>query len=107
MDTKDKVPALLPFRRFFRAEDNIQVCNLTTPCQYFHVLRRQMKRDFKKPLIAAPKSLFRDKRAVSEWTDFESGSFQEIIDGSGKPEDTEQLILCSSKVYYDLVSIEN
>ena len=88
------------------AEDNIQVCNLTTPGQYFHVLRRQMKRDFKKPLIImAPKSLLRDKRAVSEWTDFESGSFQEIIDDSqAKPEDTARLILCSGKVYYDLVS---
>ena len=88
------------------AEDNIQVCNLTTPGQYFHVLRRQMKRDFKKPLIImAPKSLLRDKRAVSEWTDFESGSFQEIIDDSqAKPEDTARLILCSGKVYYDLVT---
>ena len=94
--------------RFLQAcsEDNIQVCNLTTPGQYFHVLRRQMKREFKKPLIImAPKSLLRDKRAVSEWTDFESGSFQQIIDDSqAKPENTERLILCSGKVYYDLVS---
>ena len=88
------------------AEDNIQVCNLTTPGQYFHVLRRQMKRAFKKPLvIMAPKSLLRDKRAVSHWREFESGFFQEIIDDPrAKPEETECLVLCSGKVYYDLVA---
>src|SRR5205085_7947223 len=58
------------------AEDNIQVCNLTTPAQYFHLLRRQMKRDFRKPLILmTPKSLLRHKEAVSPLDDFTAGHF--------------------------------
>ena len=62
------------------AEDNIQVANVTTPAQYFHLLRRQMKRDFRKPLIImAPKSLLRHPAAVSRIDDFVSGSFQEIL----------------------------
>ena len=57
------------------AEDNIQVCNLTTSAQYFHVLRRQMKRDFVKPLIImTPKSLLRSEQASSRTEDFTSGS---------------------------------
>src|ERR1051325_3333387 len=63
------------------AENNIQVANLTTPAQLFHILRRQMKRDFKKPLvIMSPKSLLRHPAAVSKLTDFTENSFQEIID---------------------------
>src|ERR1700674_3166107 len=63
------------------AEDNIQVGNLTTPAQYFHVLRRQMKRKFRKPLILmTPKSMLRHKMAVSPVEDFTQGHFQEIID---------------------------
>ena len=63
------------------AEDNIQVANLTTPAQYFHVLRRQVKREFRKPLvIMAPKSLLRHPSAVSPVGDFAAGSFQEILD---------------------------
>ncbi len=87
------------------AEDNIQVCNMTTPSQYFHVLRRQMKRDFRKPLIImAPKSLLRHKKAVSPWEDFSDGSFREIIDEAGlDPKDIKRVIICSGKVYYDLV----
>src|SRR6202040_1130131 len=62
------------------AEDNIQVCNLTTSAQYFHVLRRQMKRDFIKPLvIMTPKSLLRAEFASSRVEEFTSGRFEEIL----------------------------
>jgi 2-oxoglutarate dehydrogenase E1 component len=86
------------------AEDNIQVANLTTPAQLFHVLRRQMKREFKKPLIImSPKSLLRHPAAVSKLDDFTKGSFQEIIDDPIPAKKAERVILCSGKVYYDLV----
>src|SRR5438105_162244 len=65
------------------AEDNIQVCNLTTPAQYFHVLRRQMKRDFRRPLVLmTPKSLLRHKQAVSPLEEFTKGNFAEVLDDS-------------------------
>ena len=87
------------------AEENMEVCNLTTPAQYFHVLRRQMLREFRKPLIImTPKSLLRSEAAVSTSEDFTKGSFHEILEGP-KPADAskvERLILCSGKVYYDL-----
>ncbi len=88
------------------AEDNIQVCNLTTAAQYFHVLRRQMKRDFIKPLIImTPKSLLRSEQASSRTEDFTQGSFSEILPGPemGPAEKIERIILCSGKVYYDLL----
>ena len=85
------------------AENNIQVANLTTPAQLFHALRRQMKRDFKKPLvIMSPKSLLRHPAAVSKLEDFTSGAFQEIIDDPTASKKTERVILCTGKVYYDL-----
>src|SRR5438067_2440780 len=89
------------------AEDNIQVCNLTTSAQYFHVLRRQMKRDFVKPLvIMTPKSLLRAEHASSPKEDFLKGRFEEIL---GSPEvgpanKMKRVILCSGKVYYDLIN---
>src|SRR5204862_4065940 len=62
------------------AEDNIQVCNLTTPAQYFHALRRQVLRDFRKPLVVlTPKSLLRHKEAVSPVGEFTDGQFGEIL----------------------------
>src|SRR6516165_468193 len=88
------------------AEDNIQVCNLTTAAQYFHVLRRQMKRDFIKPLIiATPKSLLRAKYASSPAEDFIHGRFEEILGSpeSGAANKVKRIILCSGKVYYDLL----
>jgi 2-oxoglutarate dehydrogenase E1 component len=87
------------------AEDNIQVCNLSTPAQYFHVLRRQLKRGFRRPLvIMAPKSMLRHKRAVSPLADLVSGRFEEILDDPTPPPGAaRRLILCSGKVYYDLV----
>jgi len=85
------------------AENNIQVANLTTPAQLFHALRRQMKRDFKKPLVVmSPKSLLRHPAAVSKLSDFTQGNFQEVIDDPTDSDQAERLILCSGKVYYDL-----
>jgi 2-oxoglutarate dehydrogenase E1 component len=89
------------------AEDNIQVCNLTTSAQYFHILRRQMKRDFVKPLIImTPKSLLRSEQASSRTEDFTGGAFAEILGSPevGLPEKMKRVILCSGKVYYDLLN---
>src|SRR5438067_331317 len=89
------------------AEDNIQVCNLTTAAQYFHVLRRQMKRKFVKPLIImTPKSLLRADFASSRAEEFTSGGFEEILGSPkvGSAEKMERVILCSGKVYYDLLN---
>ena len=88
------------------AEDNIQVVNLTTPAQYFHVLRRQMKRNFLKPLIImTPKSLLRHPGCVSVENDFTQGSFREIMDAPllTTPENIRRVIFCSGKIYYDLL----
>jgi len=88
------------------AEDNMEVCNLTTPAQYFHVLRRQMKRDFRKPLVLmTPKSLLRNERAVSYLEDFTSSSFQQILGPTlfDKPGKVNRVIFSSGKVYYDLL----
>lgn len=86
------------------AENNIQVANITEPANFFHALRRQMKRDFRKPLIVmAPKSLLRAKEARSKVEDFTDGIFQEIKPDPQPPEKAEKIILCSGKVYYDLV----
>jgi 2-oxoglutarate dehydrogenase E1 component len=85
----------------------MQVCNLTTAGQYFHVLRRQMKRDFIKPLvIMTPKSLLRAEFASSRAEEFLKGKFEEIL---GSPEvgpanKMKRVILCSGKVYYDLIN---
>ena len=87
------------------AEKNIQVANLTTPAQYFHILRRQMKRSFRKPLvIMSPKSLLRAKEATSEIKDFTDEIFHPILDDPTQPKNAERLIFCSGKVYYDLVA---
>ena len=93
------------------AEDNIQVCNLTTPAQYFHVLRRQVLRTvdgkpFRKPLvIMTPKSLLRSEQAVSRNEDFTDAGFQEIIHtpAPAGSKGTRRVILCTGKVYYDLL----
>src|SRR5690349_81202 len=89
------------------AEENIQVCNLTTSAQYFHVLRRQMKRNFIKPLIImTPKSLLRAEFASSPAEDFTKGRFQEILGSpeAGPANKVKRVILCSGKVYYDLLN---
>ncbi|MET0376688.1 MAG: 2-oxoglutarate dehydrogenase E1 component, partial [Rhizorhabdus sp.] len=88
------------------AEDNLQVCNITTPANYFHVLRRQMMRNFRKPLIImTPKSLLRHKSAVSAIDDFTGDShFRRILSDPNAPADdkVKRVVLCSGKVYYDL-----
>jgi 2-oxoglutarate dehydrogenase E1 component len=93
------------------AEDNIQVCNITTPANYFHVLRRQMHRSFRKPLvIMTPKSLLRHKLAVSKAEDFQGEShFMRILSDPWAPDDkaVKRLILCSGKVAYDLMEARN
>ncbi|MCE9611664.1 MAG: 2-oxoglutarate dehydrogenase E1 component [Chthoniobacter sp.] len=92
------------------AEDNIQVCNLTTPAQYFHVLRRQMKRAFKKPLILmTPKSMLRLEAAASKVEDFTGDCFHEILPGPlpDKPEKVKRVIFSTGKVYYDLLKFRD
>ena len=86
------------------AEDNMQIMNLTTPAQYFHELRRQVLREWRKPLIImSPKSLLRYPKAVSSLDDLSSGQFQPVIgDETINPKKVKRLILCSGKVYYDL-----
>ena len=85
------------------AEENIQVCNATTPAQYFHLLRRQMKRTFRKPLvIATPKSLLRHKEVVSTLEEMGRGSFEEVLDDPAAIDHARRIIFCSGKVYYDL-----
>ena len=85
------------------AEDNIQVCNLTTPAQFFHVLRRQMLRPWRKPLVVfTPKSLLRHPLAVSPLEEFTDGGFQRVIPSKADPAKVKKILLCSGKVYYDL-----
>ncbi len=92
------------------AEDNWQVANCTTPANYFHILRRQMCRNFRKPLILmTPKSLLRHKLCVSELKDFADGSsFHRVLwdhdkDKLVKADKIKRVVLCSGKVYYDLL----
>jgi 2-oxoglutarate dehydrogenase E1 component len=94
------------------AEDNMQVANITTPSNYFHVLRRQLKREIRKPLILmTPKSLLRHKRAVSKLEEFGSEtSFHRVLHDDAETGGTlvadakiRRVILCSGKVYYDLL----
>ena len=91
------------------AENNMTVGNLTTPANYFHALRRQLKRNFRRPLVLmTPKSLLRHKLAVSPLADFATGSrFQTVIgetDTLAPAEQVKRVVLCTGKVYYDLVA---
>jgi 2-oxoglutarate dehydrogenase E1 component len=91
------------------AERNMWVCNLTTPANYFHALRRQLHRNFRKPLIVfTPKSLLRHKLAVSALADMAEGSrFRFVIpeiDSIAEPEKVRRVVICSGKVYYDLLT---
>jgi len=89
------------------ADDNIQVVNCTTPAQFFHVLRRQMIRPFRTPLVVfTPKSLLRLPRATSRPEDLAAGSFQTVIgdpEAAARPEAVRRVVLCFGKVYYDLL----
>jgi 2-oxoglutarate dehydrogenase E1 component len=87
------------------ADNNIQVVNCTTPANLFHVLRRQMHCKFKKPLIIfTPKSLLRHPKCISIIEEFTNGFFHELIDDhDAEPENVERVLLCSGKIYYDLL----
>ncbi len=86
------------------AQDNIQVCNVTTPAQYFHLLRRQIKRPFRRPLVLmAPKSMLRHKRAVSPVEELVEGRFSEILDDPTPPANPGRVVFVSGKLYYDLI----
>ncbi len=98
------------------AEDNLQVVNCTTPANYFHVLRRQQRREFRKPLVVmTPKSLLRHKKATSKLTDMAEGSsFHRVLHDDAErganttiqlvpPDKIRRVVLCSGKVYYDLL----
>ncbi|MFT5432365.1 MAG: 2-oxoglutarate dehydrogenase E1 component [Myxococcota bacterium] len=87
------------------AEDNIQVVNLTTPAQYFHCLRRQVVRAWRKPLfVMAPKSLLRHPKATSTLEELANGEFHRILPDSGtaKPQTTRRVVMCSGKIYFEL-----
>jgi 2-oxoglutarate dehydrogenase E1 component len=96
------------------AEENMQVANCTTPANYFHILRRQLNRPFRKPLVLmTPKSLLRHKKCVSKLAEMETGStFHRVLwddldarlGGGLKPaKDIRRVVMCSGKVYYDLL----
>ena len=86
------------------AEDNIQVASVTTPAQYFHLLRRQALRKWRKPLIVmSPKSLLRHPKAVSQLEELEQGQFNRVLpDSRQNPAETTRILLCSGKIYYEL-----
>lgn len=87
------------------AEYNMVVANITTPSNFFHAMRRQMTWEFRKPLVVmSPKSLLRHPKAVSPLDEFTSGNFQEVIgDDNVTAKSVKKVILCSGKVYYDLL----
>ena len=87
------------------ADDNMQIVNCSTPANFFHVLRRQMKREFRKPLVVfTPKSLLRHPRCVSSLKELATGGFKEVIDDeTANAKKIERVLLCSGKVYYDLL----
>jgi 2-oxoglutarate decarboxylase len=94
------------------AENNLQVCNATTPAQYFHLLRRQMygghdRRGLRKPLvILTPKSLLRHPRCVSRMEDFTRGFFEPVLSDAeaAQPDRVVQVLFCSGKIYYELAA---
>ncbi|MFO7977255.1 MAG: 2-oxoglutarate dehydrogenase E1 component [Bacteroidales bacterium] len=87
------------------ADNNIQVANCTTPANFFHLLRRQIRSTQRKPLVIfTPKSLLRHPRCVSSLQELSQGSFHEVIDDQGAdPEKTDRVLLCSGKIYYELL----
>ena len=92
------------------AEDNMQVCNVSTPAQYFHVLRRQMRDAQRRPLVLmSPKSLLRHPMVISLPNEFTEGGFNEVIDDTAvmDPNNITRVVLCSGKIYYDAQQILN
>jgi len=109
-DAEDVVPPMDESKRMQIQHTNWQVLNCTTPANYFHALRRQVHRNFRKPLIvASPKSLLRHKNAVSSLADMSEGSmFKRVIPEDAPallaaPTKVRKLIFCTGKVYYDLL----
>jgi 2-oxoglutarate dehydrogenase E1 component len=88
------------------AEDNMQICNFSTPAQLFHALRRQMHRPWRKPLVVmTPKSLLRTRQSFSDRREFTEGSFRRLIDdGEVDPARVKRIMCCTGKVFYDLVN---
>ena len=88
------------------AKNNMQVCYPSTPAQIFHVLRRQMERSFRKPLIVmTPKSLLRHKQCVSDLAELTQGGYRNVIDDDAvTAENVRRVVLCSGKIYYDLLA---
>ncbi|WP_159018527.1 2-oxoglutarate dehydrogenase E1 component [Algibacter sp. L3A6] len=85
--------------------DNMIVADCTTPGNMYHLLRRQMKRNYRKPLIVfTPKSLLRHPKAVSSLSDLASGQFEEVIDDTINPTNVKKLVFCTGKFYYDLLA---
>ena len=85
------------------AVDNMTVANCTTPANFYHLLRRQMKRKYRKPLIVfTPKSLLRHPKAVNSIEELATGEFQEVIDDTLNPKNVKKLVFCMGKFYYDL-----
>lgn len=88
------------------AEDNMAVANCSTPANFFHILRRQLKWDFRKPLVVfTPKSLLRHPKCISTIDELAKGKFQEVIDDTtAKAKEIDTLVLCTGKFYYDLLN---
>jgi len=87
------------------ADNNMIIANATTPANFFHLIRRQLKSDFRKPLVVfTPKSLLRHPRCTSSLKELAQGSFQEIIDDAGADASkVEKVVLCTGKLYYELL----
>jgi len=86
------------------AKYNMQIVNCTTPANFYHVLRRQLKREYRKPLVVfTPKSFLRHPKCVSSISDLADGKFEEIIDDTINSKTVEKLVLCSGKIYYELL----
>ncbi len=82
----------------------MSVANCTTPANFFHLLRRQMKRDYRKPLIVfTPKSLLRHPKVVNSIQELATGEFQEVIDDTLEPKNIKKMVFCMGKFYYDLL----
>eukprot|EP00746_Dinoflagellata_sp_MGD_P001394 gnl/MRDRNA2_/MRDRNA2_102624_c0_seq1.p1 gnl/MRDRNA2_/MRDRNA2_102624_c0~~gnl/MRDRNA2_/MRDRNA2_102624_c0_seq1.p1 ORF type:complete len:1088 (+),score=229.01 gnl/MRDRNA2_/MRDRNA2_102624_c0_seq1:63-3326(+) len=110
-DDEDDIPAIKEAGSFSKQVQNAnwQVCNISTPANYFHALRRQIHRDYRKPLIvAAPKNLLRLKTCVSTFDDMGPGTmFQRVISERNpniKPENVTRLVFCTGKIYYELAA---
>ena len=95
------------FERYLQlcAENNMYVCNITSPANFFHVIRRQLKNKFRKPLvIMSPKSLLRHPKVISDIKDITTGNFKEIIDDQKSDvKKVTRVLLCTGKIYYDLL----